>query len=56
MLFVLPFGVAGFVALTNPTYLSPLFTEPIGWSMLGVGGVLLTMGGLWLRKVVKIVF
>ena len=56
VLYVLPFGVAGFISLTNPSYLSPLVTEPIGWVMLGVGAVLLTLGGLWLRKVVKIVF
>lgn len=56
VLYVLPFAVAGFVSLTNPSYLSVLIDEPIGWAMLAVGAVLMAVGGLWLRKVVRIVF
>ncbi|HVL98859.1 MAG TPA: type II secretion system F family protein [Egibacteraceae bacterium] len=56
VLYGLPFGVAGFVALTNPSYLAPLVREPMGWAMLAVGGLLLAVGGVWLRKVVRITF
>lgn len=56
ILFVLPFGIAAFLAVVNPGYLSPLFEHWAGWAMIGMGTVLLTVGGLWLRKVVRIVF
>lgn len=56
ILFALPFAIAGFISLTNPGYLKELFTDPIGWGMLAVGTVLLTIGGIWLRKVVRLVF
>jgi tight adherence protein B len=56
VLMALPFGVIGFLSVANPDYLSA-FTESLaGYVMLGVVAVLLLVGGLWLRKTVRITF
>jgi tight adherence protein B len=36
-------------------YLRPLYTEPVGLAMLGSSIVMVILGGLWLRKLVKVV-
>jgi tight adherence protein B len=56
VLMVLPFGVSGFIALTNPEYLSTFTETPAGFLMLGVCGLLLTGGAFWLKKTVSIRF
>ena len=56
VLMILPFGLAGMMALTSKEYLSPLFGTGTGLRLLAVGAVLLTVGGLWLRKIVKPIF
>ncbi|MEX0658935.1 MAG: type II secretion system F family protein [Egibacteraceae bacterium] len=56
ILFAMPFALAGFLVLTNPSYLGELVTDPIGWAMLAVTGVLLGLGGVWLRRIVRLVF
>jgi tight adherence protein B len=43
-----------YLVLTKPGYVNPLFTTPIGWAMVGGGVVLLTVGCLWMSKVVKV--
>ena len=50
----LPFAVAGYMMLVNPEYLSLLWTTNMGLVMLAVGGALMTLGIIWMRKVVKI--
>jgi tight adherence protein B len=54
ILMLLPFVVALFLFFLNPTYIMKLFTNPIGWVMLGAGAVMLTVGGLWLMKVINL--
>jgi tight adherence protein B len=56
VLMVLPFGLGGVMAITNRGYLSPLFETGTGLRLLGVAGVLLVAGGLWLRRIVKPIF
>jgi tight adherence protein B len=56
VLMALPFGVTGFISLTNPGYLAK-FTESLtGYAMLGVAAVMLLVGALWLKKTVAIKF
>ena len=50
----LPFGVAIYMMLVNPDYLSLLWTTSMGLVMLAVGGSLMGLGILWMRKVVRI--
>ncbi|WP_430332007.1 type II secretion system F family protein [Rhodococcus sp. ACT016] len=56
VLMALPFGITGFLAVSNPEYLSKLTGSPIGYVFIGVGLVMLTVGGLWMRKVVSVKF
>ncbi|HVF20998.1 MAG TPA: type II secretion system F family protein [Mycobacteriales bacterium] len=43
-----------YLLLVNPTYIKPLFTDPIGLVMLAFMGVLLVIGVLWMRKAVRV--
>jgi tight adherence protein B len=56
VLMALPFGVTGFILLTNPAYIGR-FTESLaGYAMLAGAVVMLLVGGLWLKKTVAIRF
>jgi tight adherence protein B len=50
----LPFAVAGFFWLTNPSYLGGLVATPIGWAMLATASVLMAVGTVWMMKIVKV--
>ena len=50
----LPFAVAFYMMLVNPEYLSLLWSTKMGLVMLAVGGSLMGLGILWMRKVVRI--
>jgi tight adherence protein B len=56
VLMLLPFGVIGFISLTNPCYLAGFTESLVGYVMLVVAAVMMTVGGLWLRKTVRIRF
>lgn len=56
VLMMLPVGVAGFLTLTNPSYLGKLTHNAVGWSLIATAIILITVGGLWLRKVVSFKF
>jgi tight adherence protein B len=56
VLMALPFGIVGFISMTNPAYLAG-FTESLaGYVMMAVAVVMLTIGGLWLKNTVKMRF
>jgi tight adherence protein B len=56
VLVALPFVVAGLLVLTNPGYLTRLTESIVGWIMIGGAAVMLTIGALWLRKIVTFTF
>ncbi|WP_425863694.1 type II secretion system F family protein [Arthrobacter sp. TWP1-1] len=56
VLFCLPFGVGLIMFFMNPTYFSVLFESLLGIALAIVSAVLLGVGALWLRAVVKIKF
>ena len=56
VLIALPFVAAGLLAAANPGYLDPLFTTRRGIILLILGSVLIVLGILWIRRIVKIVF
>ncbi|HEY5471876.1 MAG TPA: type II secretion system F family protein, partial [Candidatus Limnocylindrales bacterium] len=56
ILMALPFAVTAFLTIGNPGYLNRLFTTTIGWAIVVVAIIMLTIGGLWLRATVKIKF
>ncbi len=43
-----------YLLLTQPEYLTPMFHSPLGWLMLIVAGVLLSVGVFWMSRVVKV--
>ena len=56
ILFVLPFGVAGFVRMTNPGYLNELTESNVGIIFIASAGVAMLGGGLWIKKIVNVRF
>lgn len=56
VLMALPFGVTGFLAVTNPEYLAKFTESIVGYGMLAGAAVMLLVGGLWLKKTVAITF
>ena len=50
----LPFIFGLYLLLVRRAYITPLYTDPIGIFLLVVLAVQLTVGGFWLRKVVKV--
>jgi tight adherence protein B len=56
VLMSLPFGIVGFLSVTNPAYLAAFTESLIGWCMTAAVVVLLVIGGLWLKKTVAIRF
>ncbi len=56
VLMALPFGVTGFLVVTNPGYLAKFTESPIGYGLIALAVVLLLVGGLWLRKVTTLKF
>ena len=53
VLFVLPFGLLGFITMTNPDYIKPMFSGALGYTMLGIAVTMISIGGLWLKKLVN---
>jgi tight adherence protein B len=56
VLMALPFGVTGFISLSNPAYLARFTQSAAGYGMLAVAVLMLVVGGLWLKKTVAIRF
>lgn len=54
ILIALPIGVFLFLFLVRRAYISVLWTETVGWAMLGVLVVLMTIGIFWMRSIVRI--
>jgi tight adherence protein B len=56
VLMALPFGIGGFIGLTNPGYLAGFTESVVGYGMLAVAALLLVVGAFWLKKMVSIRF
>jgi tight adherence protein B len=54
VLAMLPFATGTLLYLVQPDFMIVLWVEPIGRIMVAVGAVLMLMGGLWMRKIVRI--
>jgi tight adherence protein B len=51
---LLPFGTIGVMMLTNPGYVSVLWTDPSGIKLTWYGVGMLAVGAIWLRKLTHI--
>jgi tight adherence protein B len=56
ILIAMPFGIVGMLLTVNPGYMNSMFTHPLGWMMLGASFVLMTIGALWMRKIIDLKF
>lgn len=56
VLMLLPLVITGALMLISPGYMDRMVQTPLGLVMTGVAALLLTAGGLWLRKVVQFKF
>jgi tight adherence protein B len=56
ILLALPFGVILMLLMISPGYMDPMFENPLGWILIGVSVVLMTIGSLWLRKIIDLKF
>ncbi|MGZ6784079.1 MAG: type II secretion system F family protein [Nocardioidaceae bacterium] len=54
ILLALPPAVMLYMSFTNPTYLHPLISTPIGFVMLGVMVALMVLGGVAMKKMIKL--
>ncbi|WP_423182192.1 type II secretion system F family protein [Arthrobacter sp. NyZ413] len=56
ILMALPFGIVTMLMVVNPGYMEPMFTHPLGWGMIAASVILMTIGGLWMRKIINLKF
>jgi tight adherence protein B len=54
ILVLMPVVIGAWMFLFRRAYVRPLITEPLGVAMLTAGGVLMVVGVLWLRRVVRV--
>jgi tight adherence protein B len=54
VLALMPFGLFGFIFLTNPEYLEPLMTSTVGLAVMAAGAVFIGIGIFWMQKIVKV--
>ncbi|KQV38776.1 type II secretion system F family protein [Massilia sp. Root335] len=51
---LLPFAVGAMLVLANPTYVMILWTDPFGVKLLWTALVMIIIGVIWLKKVIRI--
>ena len=51
---LLPFAVGAMLLLVNPKYTKVLWTDPLGVKMLWMALVMIIVGVIWLKKVIRI--
>jgi tight adherence protein B len=54
VLMSLPFGIALALHFINPDYLTPLFTDPMGQTMVAVGATMMILGGIVMKRMIAI--
>ncbi|MGO4120053.1 type II secretion system F family protein [Arthrobacter sp. YAF16] len=56
ILMAMPIGIVVMLMLVNPGYMNVMFTNPLGWAMMAASVILMTIGGLWMRKIIDLKF
>jgi tight adherence protein B len=51
---LLPVAAATFLYLLVPDYFRPMFTNPLGWVMIGICAAFLVIGNVIIRRITKI--
>ncbi|HYP44080.1 MAG TPA: type II secretion system F family protein [Propionibacteriaceae bacterium] len=56
VLMALPLGISAFLSMSNPEYMDAFTEGLVGYGLIGLSVVMLTIGALWLRKIVSFKF
>jgi len=56
ILIAMPFGIVAMLLSVSPNYMAPMFSHPLGFVMVGASFVLMTIGALWMRKIINLKF
>jgi tight adherence protein B len=56
ILIAMPIGIVLMLMALNPGYMNSMFSHPLGWGMIGLSAVLMTIGSLWMRKIIDLKF
>ena len=56
ILIAMPIGIVLMLMTVNPGYMDAMFTHPLGWTMIAGSVVLMTIGSLWMRKIIDLKF
>jgi tight adherence protein B len=57
VLLALPFGIGAIIFVTNRPYIGELIDGGLlGWGLIGLGALLMTVGSVWIRNLVKLEF
>lgn len=51
---LLPFAVGFVISIVNPKYMSALYTDPAGQKMMGVAAIMIIIGIIWMRSIIRI--
>jgi tight adherence protein B len=57
VLLAMPFAIGGIIFVTNRPYIAELTNGGLlGWGLIGMGGLLMAVGTVWMRNLVKLEF
>jgi tight adherence protein B len=56
ILMAMPVGIVAMLMLVSPGYMDKMVTNPLGWIMIVASIILMTVGGLWMRKIIDLKF
>ena len=56
ILIAMPFGIVAMLLAVSPNYMNSMFAHPLGWAMVAASFVLMTIGALWMRKIIDLKF
>ncbi len=56
ILFMLPPAMIGLIAIMNREYLNEMVTTSDGQALLALSGVLLLIGGAWMKRLARFVY
>ncbi len=50
----MPFALAGVINVVNPKFMAVLWTDPLGLQMIYAAVVMMVLGALWMRSIIRI--
>ena len=56
ILMALPIGIVAMLMVVSPNYMDKMVSTVLGWIMIVASIILMTIGGLWMRKIIDLKF